>query len=119
MAVTIDGSTGIDKVVPNTEVQQIGVNQTWQSAEYTDTGALFTDGTPSYRTMATTYTNNTGKPIMVSVLTTDNNNFFIGGVNVGYQTASGSYNAMQFIIPDGAEYYISGAGAGLQWVELR
>lgn len=131
MSTTISGSTGIDKVVPNTEVQQIGVNQTWQLAELTDTGATFTDGTPSYRVVSTIYTNNSGKPISVSVTgtpvtsTTSGFVIYVDGVRVsGGGGGAVGIEAWQCyaIIPNGATYQVfnnSGTCTLVRWAELR
>jgi len=93
----------------------IGVSQTWQS--------------PS-RALNTTYTNSTGKPIMVnasvrcsgaSVLA----RAFVGAVEVARSYSpdccgvpQNNYFTLSFIVPNGATYYCTGADLTI-WAELR
>jgi len=95
----------------------IGVNQTW-----TDVKAS--------RALGTTYTNSTGKPIMVSVAITDTSANYIHYMYVGSVLVSQTYmgsniNAATFpmstIVPDGATYSVStGSGGTITvWSELR
>lgn len=75
----------------------IGVGQTWQNVK-----------TTPGRTSGTTYTNNTGRPIMVAISQQSPNGnaqFYINGNMVGQ--VGGDYNNGQmftFIIPDGDTY---------------
>ena len=93
----------------------IGVSQTWQAVT---------------RSLATTYTNSTGKPIMVSISAGYDNNstmtLTVGGVNVstnGNSSQFVTYGCCQAIVPDGTTYSatITGSLSGglFQWVELR
>jgi hypothetical protein len=94
----------------------IGIGQTWQ-----DVGGS--------RALGTTYTNSTGKPIMVAVSLQVNGAFnfssaTVGGVTVAQFGSSDSQNTdrntVSFIVPDSTTYSITGAGAGLlTWAELR
>jgi len=94
----------------------IGISQTWQDV----TGS---------RALGTTYTNSTGKPIMVVVSLQVNGAFnfssaTVGGVTVAQFGSSDSQNTdrntVSFIVPNSTNYSITGAGAGLlTWAELR
>lgn len=96
----------------------LGVGQSWQNV----TGS---------RSLGETYTNNTGRPIQLSVLFNDTNNaspnvtVIIGGVTVLdtiYDTGSNfGILLINHIIPVGATYRINGTnGANIKtWAELR
>lgn len=113
---TLPASTGT--VALTSDLQQIGVSQTWTNV----TGS---------RTSGTTYTNSTGKPIQVMVLTENSTNssyndanaakYYIGGVVVGqtYTNNNGNTSGMfQAIIPNGVTYSVS-ASIIRTWYELR
>ncbi len=91
--------------------QDLGVGQTWQ------------DLTAS-RVAGTTYTNSTGKPIMVSAYTSwsSSNTIYlvVNGVAIQYDGVDQgfSYPKVLGIIPNGATYSITGWWAG-KWFELR
>lgn len=145
MPVVINGSTGITTpgmtnsgststagltlssgsiTFPNADTQAVGPiggtgsNQTWTSV----TGS---------RAFGTTYTNSTGRPIMVSVSGSNNTNASwaiitptVGGVTLpdARGIVNQSYATLSFIVPAGATYVItnSGTAVALQaWVELR
>lgn len=57
-----------EKIASKDEV--IGVDQSWQAAELTDTGAAFLDGTPSYRVKGQNYFNLTGKLMPIRIVST-------------------------------------------------
>jgi hypothetical protein len=95
----------------------LGVGQTWSN--------------PS-RSFGTTYTNSTGKPIMVSIGVTSQFNPYIyiyvntGGGNVlaGYDlsnTNNQNYSGAgaTVIVPDGATYYAQTNSSLVSWAELR
>jgi len=94
----------------------IGVFQTWQDMM-------------SSRASGIIYTNDTGRPIMVSVSNTGQPTegyltFYIEGVavakNGSASVASGAfYGSVQFIIPAGNTYQCNAVGAIQQWAELR
>ena len=90
-----------------------GTGQTWQS---------FTVG--STRISGTTYTNSTGKPIMLSVQptgTAGSLTVVIGGVTVAssFNTTSNNVN-ISFIVPVGLSYSVTAATTAISlWVELR
>ena len=93
------------------DLKEIGVNQTWQ------------DLTAS-RVAGTTYTNSTGKPIMLSVNTTYSSSnttiLYVNGVSTQVNAIDQGYAhpTIVCIIPNGATYSITGWVAG-KWSELR
>jgi hypothetical protein len=91
----------------------IGYNQTWQNVL-------------GSRSNGATYTNSTGKPIMVSVTAspTSNNQSIsatVGGVSLGSLTLTAGYTSggFQFIVPTGTTYVVSTSGSLNTWAELR
>ena len=92
----------------------IGVNQTWQS--------------PS-RAIGTTYTNSTGKPIMVAITATCTagntvQGLIINGATVyaGSVNVNGLATGFALIVPNGATYVTTSNGGTLtlvSWAELR
>lgn len=96
------------------DLKEIGVGQTWQ------------DVTAS-RVLGTTYTNSTGKPIMVNIDQQPNPaytyfQFFINSTRVASLGANSAYSAYPnftgIIVPNGATYSVSG-GTLNKWFELR
>ena len=91
-----------------------GVGQTWQDVT-------------SSRSVGVTYTNNTGKPIMVSIVTSsqsgiDNHYLYVGNVIVsGYlDQTNGDHTPFSAIVPNGSTYRLTtGSGQLVRWVELR
>ena len=112
---TSNGTTWQSSALPD---MGIGVGQTWQNVS-------------GSRAEGTTYTNNTGKPIMVSYGFNSTNGFnrftaYVGSVIVGVHqevtpasTAGGG--SVSFIVPDSATYSIvaSGTYSRAFWSELR
>lgn len=108
--VTIPASTGT--VALTSDV--IGVGQTWQN--------------PS-RAIGTTYTNSTGKPIMVTVSYTCSagnsvQGMIIGGVTVYASgvTSAGGASGFSLIVPNGSTYVTTtnlGAMTLVTWQELK
>lgn len=97
----------------NVPTPSLGRGQTWQ------------DVTAS-RASATTYTNTTGKPILVSIefsYASNSRNIVVDGV----QVSSASSTAATFtkrvgicaIVPPGSTYRSDGAAGINQWAELR
>jgi microcystin-dependent protein len=96
----------------------IGVGQTWQNVTST-------------RTQGVTYTNQTSKPIQVSIycqvqgINQASMTLTVGGVIVatmGHNTAGynlGSYQTLTAIVPTGTTYSVSGTGTISNWSELR
>jgi hypothetical protein len=91
----------------------LGVNQTWTQ---------FTSGT---RVSGTTYTNNTGKPIVVALGasgTSSGVNIVIDGVTVASQAngaVSSFNNSASAIVPNGSTYTCTYTPTFLFWSELR
>ena len=91
--------------------QMLGVGQTWQ--------------TPS-RSIGVTYTNSTGKPIMVSITVSINSisvsSLIVDGVTVAqtYNANAQSYGVMSAIVPPGSTYRYTGLNnLVVIWAELR
>lgn len=107
MSTTISGTSGL--TFPNASTSTVGGlgdGQTWQ---------LLT----ASRSSGVTYTNNTGKPIVVYVIPNASSGYWtINGQNSVSGTVTGqSYAAMTMIVPNGQTYMYTG---GLQtWAELR
>lgn len=110
---SVNGSTGA------VTVNSVGVGQTWQDVT-------------SSRTSGTTYTNSTGKPIMVNVYNnapdaTYSIAAYVGGLLVGYSQGSAGGDSrragtVSFIVPTGTTYVVSYSVYGfsaIKWVELR
>jgi hypothetical protein len=129
MSIILDGTTGISSIgtltgvssvtfsnSSTTTVGAIGDGQTWQSVV-------------GSRALGTTYTNSTGKPIMVNVAATIINTTTItavvDGVTVAQENGTGaSSNApatVSFIVPNGSTYSVSNSGSTTLtvWAELR
>ena len=105
---TSNGTTWASAAIP---AQGIGVGQTWQDVS-------------GSRSLGTTYTNSTGKPILVLVRTGSNSlSATIGGVNLGVIAAnqsggSGGQN-VAVIVPDTVTYVFTSSGSLQNWSELR
>lgn len=95
--------------VPQLSNVPIGVGQTWQAV----TGS---------RTSGTTYTNSTGKPIMVMVSNNSvagGSGYTVAGVNIGNTGSNSQYNPLiTFLVPVGATYSVTSTSITL-WAELR
>ena len=100
-----------------TDIPNIGVGQTW------------TNVTAS-RAINTTYTNSTGKPILVVISCTGNGANGLFGAEVDGTTimfspstaSSGHWSSVSFIVPDGSTYDTNQQGANVtlgRWWELR
>jgi hypothetical protein len=126
-----NGTSGINSVAPSTSgnvltsdgtnwtstaaTPSIGVGQTWQNVT-------------ASRAFSTTYTNSTGKPIMVSVNLYNGGGdpssgigLTVGGVLVGnaYQPGiANGYAQLSAIVPNGTTYSCTGTTLGT-WLELR
>lgn len=98
---TSNGTTWASSALP---LKEIGVSQTWQNVL-------------SSRTSGTTYTNSTGKPIMVSVRSANSLTATVGGVTVFSDSGNIGF-ACQFIVPDSTSYVVTGSSMSI-WAELR
>lgn len=90
------------------DMSSLGYGQTWQ------------DVTTS-RTLGTTYTNSTGKPIMVSVCyQTGNCVIVVGGITISDTSAANNNTKTQnsFVVPPSTTYVVT-AGSLTVWAELR
>jgi hypothetical protein len=116
MAVDINGTTGLTFNNGSTQnVGGIGIAQTWQDVV-------------GSRAFNTTYTNSTGKPIMVYVVVVSAGGGYdpqpiVGGVNLGRfggATNNAGYISASFIVPNGSTYSLAASSANLgSWSELR
>jgi hypothetical protein len=92
--------------------QQIGVGQTWQDVR-------------ASRSAGVTYTNNTNKPILVSVYggasTKDGFSLIIDGLRVdnAWESSSSDASALQGIVPSGSTYIVYWSNGVYSWYELR
>lgn len=106
MSSVIRGSDNFDSLVH----QGLGVNQTWQNVT-------------ASRALGTTYTNSTGKPIMIRVNKNNVANtgwsMFVNGVVVAIVNGYGTGNGASVIVPNGATYSADTVNALLSWFELR
>lgn len=122
MPTTISGNDGVSQVQNNsitqadltTAVLPLGVGQTWQNVK-------------ASRSNGVTYTNSTGRPILVAVAGYGTTNAAIeavvGGVTIygSDASASGRISAISFVVPNGSTYSVSmtNVTAWLSWAELR
>ena len=118
MAVEINGLTGL--TFNNGSLQDVGgvgtSGQTWQNVS-------------GSRGFNTTYTNTTGKPIMVNIAATIINTTlifaYVSNVQVSADAGTGATSnaptTISFIVPNGANYLLSNSGfsAISVWAELR
>ena len=125
-------STALDNsIVATANLHDLGVGQTWQAAETNNTGAVFTDGTSKYRAAGVTYTNTTGKPIVVHAVPSatsngvhPNTSIIVSGLTVASAVGgviNHSYDGgATAIVPVGATYRIAIANSVLAYcIELR
>jgi len=106
----------IDLATATTEAKtfDIGINQTWQNVTVS-------------RAFGVTYTNTTGKPIMIAIGTTftsssSNLQPTVNGVVLlnSYLSGANGGNSATFIVPPGNTYSATSVGTTLgYWVELR
>lgn len=102
---------------------RLGVNQTWQKAEFTDTGATFIDGTPKFRKSGVIYTNTSSKPIQVNIgsATSTNHHIYVDGVEIGINNSGNVSTPWNFIVPAGSTYQFSDSLTTIinYWSEIR
>ena len=97
-------NTALGLKANTTEV--IGIGQTWQDVI-------------SSRALGVTYTNTTGKPIMVVYTAYTTASIYVDGVVVGYVYTTAYFSSCCFIVPNGSAYKITDAAIGSKWFELR
>ena len=110
LSIAADGKVTL---TPTTEMTPIGVGQTWQDVT-------------ANRSMNTTYTNTTGRPIMVSARSAVDDGYSqltVGGIVLAVSGtngggAAGNHNTVCAIVPGGASYSYQGSAIAL-WAELR
>ena len=81
----------------------LGVSQTWQNMS-------------ASRAAGTTYTNSTGKPIFVYVVSGVTATITVSGIT---SQAFSSYTVASFIVPNAGTYSVSSVNTGVYWLELR
>ena len=94
--------------------QALGIGQTWQNVA-------------GSRALGTTYTNSTGRPILVNIVASRSNTtgtlgITVAGVSTGNLTiAQNVQGFVSAVVPNGATYLISGSTLTTinAWVELR
>ena len=96
----------------------VGISQTRQAAEATNTGATFTDGTPKYRAAGNTYTVPAGKPILIFIRAQNNGiaTFYVNG-SAKITSASVEYLTVSMILLPGETYSFGAAWS--VWDEVR
>jgi hypothetical protein len=110
-------TSGTDYVIPSGTValatnctNAIGYSQTWQNVA-------------GSRSLSTTYTNSTGKPIEILVnclVSTTSVSLSLNGTFAGeISCATASVGFVSAVIPDGTTYRLSGSGSIFAWWELR
>lgn len=131
-ALTINANTGqsinnggVKSLVPGSSLSYVYnlANTTWQpfsAGGFFGVGQTWTNVTGS-RALNTTYTNTTGKPIMVK-LWSGQSAYFAESVNGLAGEGAGGYS-LTYVVPAGAAYgQVSNQGAGFSfssWYELR
>lgn len=118
MPVSINGTSGVtfnDSSVQGASA--IGYSQTWQNMT-------------SSRSIGTTYTNSTGKPIVVTIAATGNGANGLFGITLNSAVtfyspsaySGGAWTSVTFIVPNGNTYYTTQQGSNVTlqiWMELR
>lgn len=115
-ATEIRAGTDNEKVITplGYNLTTLGWGQTWQEAELINTGATFTDGTPSFRQSGITYTNTSGRPIAFWINSSSLN---VNTVTIDTLTFAIHYADPFMIVPNGSTYSISGTIDN--WYEFR
>lgn len=104
---TIGGNLTVTGTVTGSNTGGLGVGQTWQTV----TGS---------RVAGTTYTNSTGKPILIAIQCSAAITLTItinGATAISFLGATGTYQTCTALVPSGSTY--SQSGAFLYWYELR
>jgi hypothetical protein len=127
-AITVDASQNVSIAGNTTVAGNLAVTGTVTGAAGLGVGQTWTNVTTS-RAFGTTYTNSTGKPIMVSITAATpaasaaSVTFFVSGVGIGafgMSQSGGITNGGTFIVPAGLTYSASATNFSLSnWSELR
>jgi len=110
----VDAQVATKATLAEAQAYDLGVGQTWQDV---------TAG----RSAGVTYTNTTGKPIMVAVKGSVNSSadihIYINGVSIQSQQGTSSAatvpHSITTVIPNGANYKVTSTFAPIKWFELR
>lgn len=99
----------------------LGIDQDLQTAELTDTGATFLDGTLSYRAVGQTYVNNTGKPIELAITVSGASLLEVDGETTysSSDLAGSDRYHYNITVKDGGSYRLASASVINSWRELR
>ena len=129
-AITVDASQNVTLAANTTVAGNLAVTGTITGAAGLGVGQTWQNVLAS-RASGVTYTNTTGKPIMVSIYTNVNAantiywTFFVSGVMVLQAFGGGGASAYYYfpcvsVIPAGATYVFTSVGGGIaSWAELR
>ena len=109
----VDAQVATKATLAEAQSYDLGVGQTWQDVT-------------ANRSLSTIYTNSTGKPIAVSLITDANNascdtHFYIDNIMV-FATTSNWYSGIFIIIPNGSNYKVEVSNTArtiTSWYELR
>lgn len=111
-SVTVNAQGQLTAATTTAEMLPVGYNQTWTNVT-------------SSRANGTSYTNSTGRPIMVAISAYSsgaNGSVSVGGVTIFNSLGRSTYFnylPINFIVPSGASYSTSGLDSIALWVELR
>lgn len=98
-----------------------GLDQDWETAELTNTGALFNDGTVKYRVTGGTYTNPYNKPLFISIYalaSASSATIRVDGVD-RFTLPSNATGTLVITIPPLATYRLLGTDVVYNWNEDR
>lgn len=119
---TDPGITGALKNIKSiTRSDVFGLDQDWETAELTDTGATFADGTASYRVTGATYTNTHDKPLYISIYALASASsavIRVDGVD-RFTLASNITGTLTAIIPPLSDYQLINTITLIYWGENR
>ena len=102
----VDTQVATKATLAEAQAYDLGVGQTWRNV----TGS---------RSFGVTYTNTTGKPILVQVFEQGDGTKYlkVNGMIVNEKVGNGNDNTLTAIVPNGSTYYFS--GVFITWLELR
>lgn len=118
--VNVPGQADLDNILQQTQAMADDARDQ-AIASLFGIGYAYVDATAG-RTAGTTYVNETGGPMFVSVTKTmassTSGALSVGGVVVGAFTNSATYDTVSAIVPSGGEYAVANIGISV-WSELR
>jgi hypothetical protein len=109
VSTTMLAAAAVTSAKVETLMQPLGVGQTWQDVS-------------ASRVSGTTYTNTTGRPIMVSIRsdTSSSGVLTVGGVQISWaDTNTTNRSVVVGVVPAGATYVYTGGYLSGFWAELR